>query len=100
MNDLDLVAFRAAQRLASRCVQEVGDELSPGDTERDACQRMAVWLRDLALIALMALVVREVLRPEEDVVRADGADDPAGGVLDGAEDRWERPAPSARPAPA
>ena len=61
----------------------------------------AVWLRDLALVALMVLVVREVLRPEEDVVRADGSDDPAGGVLDGAEDRWERPAePAAQPAPA
>jgi uncharacterized membrane protein len=60
----------------------------------------AVWLRDLALVALMALVVREVLRPEEDVVRADGSDDPAGGVLDGAEDRWERAEQlSARPAP-
>jgi uncharacterized membrane protein len=63
---------------------------------------LAVWLRDLALVALMVLVVREVLRPEDDVVRADGADDPAGGVLDGADDRWDLPdlEPSARPAPA
>lgn len=63
---------------------------------------ITVWLRDLALIALMALVVREVLRPEEDVVRRDGEDDPAGGVLDGSDDRWDRtvPEPSARPAPA
>jgi hypothetical protein len=34
-----------------------------------------------------ALVVRDVLRPEHDVVRAAGVDDPAGGVLDGALDR-------------
>ena len=47
----------------------------------------AVLLRDLALLALAAAVVREVLRPEHDVVRAEGADDPAGGVLDGAPDR-------------
>ena len=53
----------------------------------------AVLLRDLALVVLAALVVRDVLRPERDPVRAaDGttgssADDPAGGVLDGAEDR-------------
>jgi uncharacterized membrane protein len=52
----------------------------------------AVLLRDLALVVLAALVVRDVLRPERDLVRADGpggtsADDPAGGVLDAAEDR-------------
>ena len=46
-----------------------------------------VLLRDAALLTLCALVVREVLRPELDVVRRDGIDDPAGGVLDGAPDR-------------
>jgi len=40
-----------------------------------------VLLRDLALIVLAALVVREVLHPGEDVVRRSGYDDPAGGVL-------------------
>ena len=43
-------------------------------------------LRDAVLVALAALVVRDVLRPELDVVRRDGVDDPAGGVLDGAPD--------------
>src|SRR3954447_3825563 len=47
----------------------------------------AVLARDAALLLLMALVVREVLRPEYDVVRNYGDDDPAGGVLDGAPDR-------------
>ena len=46
----------------------------------------AVALRDLVLIVLAGLVVREILRPELDVVRASGLDDPAGGVLDGAPD--------------
>ena len=46
----------------------------------------AVLLRDAALIVLCALVVRDVLRPEEDLVRAAGEDDPAGGVLDDAPD--------------
>ncbi|MDX6246221.1 MAG: hypothetical protein QOE76_3944, partial [Frankiales bacterium] len=32
---------------------------------------------------LMALVVRDILRPEYDVVRRSGMDDPAGGILDG-----------------
>lgn len=52
----------------------------------------AVLLRDAILVGYMALVVRDILRPELDVVRADGADDPAGGVLDGAPDRQPRPA--------
>ena len=48
-----------------------------------------VTLRDIAVVVLMGLVVRDVLRPDTDVVRAGwpGVDDPAGGVLDGAEDR-------------
>ncbi len=53
----------------------------------------AVLLRDAALVVLAAYVVRDVLRPEHDVVRTDpltglptGEDDPTGGVLDGAPD--------------
>jgi hypothetical protein len=48
----------------------------------------AVGLRDVAVVVLMALVVRDVLRPDGDVVRTSwpGTDDPAGGVLDQAED--------------
>jgi uncharacterized membrane protein len=47
----------------------------------------AVLLRDALLVGYAALVVRDVLRPDGDVVRRDGVDDPAGGVLDGAPDR-------------
>jgi hypothetical protein len=47
----------------------------------------AVVLRDLVLLGVAALVVRDVLHPELDVVRRDGVDDPAGGVLDGSRDR-------------
>jgi uncharacterized membrane protein len=43
----------------------------------------AVWIRDAMLLVLMALVVRDILRPEYDVVRRSGMDDPAGGILDG-----------------
>jgi len=50
----------------------------------------AVVIRDVVLVTLMAMVVREVLRPDHDVVRRDGTDDPAGGVLDGAPDRRDR----------
>lgn len=71
----------------------------------------AVLVRDAVLLGIGVLVVREILRPELDVVRAGGqaavwsvggepgpgnepvrasagVDDPAGGVLDGAPDRW------------
>ncbi len=46
-----------------------------------------VLIRDAIIVAMMVMVVRQILDPSLDVVRADGADDPAGGVLDGAEDR-------------
>jgi uncharacterized membrane protein len=50
---------------------------------------LAVVVRDLAVLTLMGLVVRDILRPDDDVVRTTwpGVDDPAGGVLDGAPDR-------------
>lgn len=54
---------------------------------------LAVLVRDALLVLLMALVVRDVLRPERDVVRRDGVDDPAGGVLDGLPDRVRTAAP-------
>ncbi len=60
----------------------------------------AVGLRDLALLVFAGFVIRDILRPERDPVRADGADDPAGGVLDGAPDQARAspgpPGPSTR----
>ena len=50
----------------------------------------AVAIRDVALLVLMGLVVREIWRPVEDVVRRGGVDDPAGGVLDQAPDRRDQ----------
>ncbi|MQA93089.1 MAG: DUF2029 domain-containing protein [Streptosporangiales bacterium] len=41
-----------------------------------------------AVLLLCALVVWQIYRPERDPVRAEGADDPAGGELDGAPDRF------------
>jgi uncharacterized membrane protein len=45
---------------------------------------LAVGIRDAAVVVLMALVVRDVLQPDRDVVRTSwpGVDDPAGGPLD------------------
>jgi uncharacterized membrane protein len=64
---------------------------------------LAVGLRDVALVVLMALVVREVWDPDRDVVRRSwpGTDDPAGGPLDRAPDAMtlRRPTTSRRSAP-
>jgi uncharacterized membrane protein len=51
---------------------------------------LAVGVRDVAVVVLMALVVRDVLRPDGDVVRTTwlGVDDPAGGVREHAPDRF------------
>lgn len=45
-----------------------------------------VLLRDLAVIGLCALIVRQIYRPEQDLVRRDYLDDPVGGVVDNAGD--------------
>ncbi|OBH42239.1 glycosyltransferase family 87 protein [Mycobacterium mantenii] len=63
-----------------------------------------VLLRDIAVIALCALVIRQIYRPGEDLVRWDGrVDDPAGGPFDRAPDAppgwlpdWLRPVGSRR----
>jgi uncharacterized membrane protein len=48
----------------------------------------ALIARFVAVLLLSALVIRDIIRPDLDVVRTDGeSDDPAGGVLDGAPDR-------------
>jgi uncharacterized membrane protein len=47
----------------------------------------AVVVRDLAVIGLCVLVLRNIYRPQHDPVRLLGDDDPHGGVLDGAPDR-------------
>ncbi|MGV0634620.1 glycosyltransferase family 87 protein [Mycolicibacillus trivialis] len=60
-----------------------------------------VLVRDVAVLALCALVIRQIYRPEQDLVRWHGrVDDPAGGVFDGAPDApasrlpaWLRPRP-------
>ncbi|KOT47957.1 MULTISPECIES: glycosyltransferase family 87 protein [Streptomyces] len=48
--------------------------------------QLAMVLHLLGTLYLCAVVVRDVLLPERDVVRRDGEDDPSGGVLDHAPD--------------
>lgn len=60
-----------------------------------------ILLRDIAVITLCALVIRQIYRPELDPVRRDGLDDdPAGGFFDRVPDapprwlpEWLRPRP-------
>jgi uncharacterized membrane protein len=48
-----------------------------------------VLLRDLAVVGLMILVVRQIYRPTQDLVRWHGRiDDPSGGVFDRAPDEF------------
>ncbi|BBY23693.1 glycosyltransferase family 87 protein [Mycobacterium stomatepiae] len=64
-----------------------------------------ILLRDIAVVALCALVIRQIYRPDEDLVRWDGrVDDPAGGPFDRAPDApprwlpdWLRPARTRQP---
>ena len=59
-----------------------------------------VLVRDLAVVGLCVLVVRQIYRPVDDLVRRSGDDDPAGGVLDGAPDAYPSWVPAmVRPRP-
>lgn len=49
---------------------------------------LTLVLRDGLLLAIAALIVRDMWHPELDVVRAGGLDDPHGGVFDGAPDHF------------
>ena len=60
---------------------------------------VALLARFATVALLCVLVTRDILRPQADVVRAGGEDDPAGGVLAGAPDRFVlrlRPRPAFR----
>jgi len=49
---------------------------------------LVLLARFAAVLLLSGLVIRDILDPRADVVRRDGDDDPAGGVLAGAADQF------------
>ena len=51
----------------------------------------AVIVRDLLIIMLMVMVIREAIRPGTDLVRIAGDDDPSGGLLENQPDRFTLP---------
>ena len=59
----------------------------------------AVLVRDLVVLGLCAIVVRDIYRPDLDPIRSSGVDDPCGGVYDEAPDAvLRRRRPGARTA--
>lgn len=46
----------------------------------------AVLIRDAIVITMCVMVIRNVLRPETDVIRISGDDDPSGGILENTAD--------------
>jgi uncharacterized membrane protein len=59
-----------------------------------------VAVRDAMVLLLCVIIVRQILRPATDPVRAAGDDDPAGGFLEDAPDRVRLPFPGLRRSPA
>lgn len=82
-----LLAWQAGEVLAFLAIWYylIGISVA-GQGISDSWYFAALLLRDALLLGFAALVVRDILRPEHDVVRRDGVDDPAGGELDGAAD--------------
>ncbi|MET7639263.1 glycosyltransferase 87 family protein [Streptomyces sp. NPDC005438] len=63
---------------------------------------LIVMIHLAATVHLCVTVIRDIWRPERDVIRQEGFDDPSGGVLDGAPDRYSwggGPLPAASPPP-
>jgi uncharacterized membrane protein len=58
---------------------------------------LAIGVHLLGTLYLCGIVIRDMMMPEHDVLRWDGDDDPAGGVLDGAEDVFVLAAPPHEP---
>jgi hypothetical protein len=98
----ELVIFSAAELIYFGSIWfHLGGFLTPGNNGQDRLYWLAVLLRLAVQCWLVIVVVRDALRPDQDPVRANGADDPAGGHLDGARDagwvRRLRPRPLVQP---
>ncbi|MEV0090532.1 glycosyltransferase 87 family protein [Streptomyces sp. NPDC050738] len=65
----------------------IGSGDKPKGLPQDGYQ-WAIILHLAGTLYLCAVIVRDILMPDRDVVRKDGSDDPSGGVLDGAPDEF------------
>jgi uncharacterized membrane protein len=75
------------------------DQTHPGKGLEWQPYIVSLWIRDVAVLAMCVLVVIDILRPSHDIVRMDGSDDPAGGVLDEAPDIFDKPGRYDEPVP-
>ena len=83
----DWLIFTAGELLYFAAVWwHLGGFLTPGNSGEDRLYWLAVLVRLSTQLWVVSLVVRDVLVPERDPVRARGADDPSGGPFDGAVD--------------
>jgi len=83
----DWLVFTAGELLYFGAIWwHLGGQLAPGDGAEDRIYWLAVILRLCTQGYVVAVVVRDILRPGRDPVRQGGRDDPSGGVLDGAAD--------------
>jgi hypothetical protein len=64
----------------------LGGFLAPGNGAADRVYWLAVFFRLGTEGWVAVAVIRDIVRPSDDLVRSQGQDDPGGGVLDGAED--------------
>ena len=51
----------------------------------------AALVRDALVLLLVYLVIRDIVQPDKDLVRIAGDDDPSGGVLEDAPERFTVP---------
>lgn len=88
----DWVTFTVGELLYFGAIWwHLGGLLAPGDGSPDRLYWLAVLVRLGTQGWVVAVVVRDILRPAHDPIRAGGLDDPTGGVLDGATDAaWVR----------
>ena len=85
MSARPVIAWQAAEVMVmlSRFYFFIGND-KPGEGIAIGWFFFCVLVRDALLVLFAVIVIRDALHPERDVVRRDGVDDPAGGVLDGA----------------
>ena len=62
------------------------DGVADGRGLKERFYWIAILIHLLGTLYFAAMVIRDIMRPEYDPVRADGSDDPSGGVLDRAPD--------------
>ena len=83
---VDWIAFTIAETVYFAAIWGHLDHALANGAGQDRLYWLAVFLRIAVQLWLCVRVVRDMVDPRRDIVRAGGLDDPDGGVLDGAPD--------------